>query len=82
MCEASLPFALLPGYLKFLASTTAVTFKIPLWGVFPGVEWAESTPFPDRHPADVPPLPCSPGMEQQWEGPCTAWRDASVSITG
>lgn len=82
MSEASLPFVLLPEYLKILAPTRAVTFKIRLWGIIPGAGWAECLPFPGRNPLHVPSHPCSQGMEQQWGGPCAAQGDRAVSITG
>lgn len=82
MSEASPPFVLVPGYLKFLVPTTAVAFKILLWGIFPGAGEAEGTPFPGRHPTHVPSHPCSPGLEQQWEGSCTVQGGRAVSITG
>lgn len=86
--SASYSFILLPVYLKLdqlLASVKAVTFKILLRGVFPGVEWAEHATLPDPHPIRLHSHPCSSDKEQQWEGsqaPClhrTVWPALSPS---
>lgn len=86
--SASYSFILLPVYLKLdqlLASVKAVTFKILLRGVFPGVEWAAHATFPDPHPIRLRSHPRSSDKKQQWEGPqapClhrTAWPALSPS---